>query len=188
MNIAESISPDRPTGAAAQRSTTAFGVRFGAIGAVLAILIGALPMATDAGAMPLPGASSSLVQSETVLVRDGCGRGMRFSNRRQECVEDFDDGPPPRVMDDRRDYRRDDRREYRRDEAPVVRECGRGMRWSNSRGQCVWIDGARRDDDGAAAAAAAGAAAVGIIGAAAAANSADKGRAPADGQRRAVRP
>jgi hypothetical protein len=45
---------------------------------------------------------------------------MRFSNRRQACVEDFDRDPPPRV---------------------VAPGCPRGTRFSNSRQACVPMGG-----------------------------------------------
>jgi hypothetical protein len=84
---------------------------------------------TESAALPLAAAkTAAAVESDALLVRDGCGRGMRFSNRRQACVEDFNDGP--QRFEGGRDFRR-------------VDECGRGMRFSNSRQRCVWIDGGR---------------------------------------------
>jgi hypothetical protein len=89
--------------------------------AALALAVGAMVLIADsAGAAPLglgKGAinQSSALEGDVTLVRDGCGRGMRFSNRRQVCVEDFDRGPP----------------------VVVAPGCPRGMRFSNSRGRCV---------------------------------------------------
>ena len=64
---------------------------------VLAIAIGAVTMllAFDAAALPLtPVKSRSVVESNMTLVRDDCGRGYYFSERRGRCVEarDYDDG------------------------------------------------------------------------------------------------
>jgi hypothetical protein len=67
-------------------------------------------VAFDAGAMPFAPLQQGLAADETVLVRDGCGRGMRFSERRGRCVPDED-----------------------RD----VRVCPRGFRWSERRERCV---------------------------------------------------
>lgn len=121
--------------------------------ACMAVIAAAtLVFSDDARALPASGAAHGLVESRTLLVRDGCGRGMRYSNRRDTCVEDFD---RDRGFDRGRGFRDAPRRNFRD-------ECGRGMRFSNSRQRCVFIDGDRGGrDDGAAAAAAA----VGIIGA-----------------------
>ncbi len=88
--------------------------------------------APDANALPLALAKSADVEQMTVMVRDGCGRDMRFSNSRQTCVEEFDD---------RRQFRDEPRRAFRD-------ECGRGMRFSNSRQGCVWIDEGRHLGEG----------------------------------------
>lgn len=128
-----------------------------AAGLILTIGIVAQP----AAAAPLAPSAALSGDSLITQVRDGCGPGLRFSNSRQMCVEDFGG---------RRDFRGDDRRGDFRD------GCGRGMRFSNNRGRCVPLDEGRRGrDDGAAAAAAA----VGVIGAvigAAAANDRQQGR------------
>lgn len=87
--------------------------------------------AGDASAAPPAFANSAIAQathSDLTLVRDGCGRGMRFSNRRQTCVEDFGGGGP-RVVEP---------------------GCPRGMRFSNSRGHCVEMGGGGGGDPGAA--------------------------------------
>lgn len=67
---------------------------------------------TGAQAAPLLPGKGADVTSHVLKVRDGCGRGMRFSERRGGCVEDFDGGPrgyyedrgppPPPPMYDRR--------------------------------------------------------------------------------------
>lgn len=101
--------------------------------------------APDANALPLALAKSADVGQVTVMVRDGCGRGMRFSNSRQTCVEAFDD---------RRQFRDEPRRVFRD-------ECGRGQRFSNSRQRCVWIEERRHVDDGEVAAGVA----LGVLGA-----------------------
>jgi len=66
--------------------------------AAIAITGAFLMIGNAADAAPLSAARSAVVQSEqgsdVTLVRDGCGRGMRFSNSRQACVEDFQGGPP----------------------------------------------------------------------------------------------
>lgn len=51
----------------------------------LAVVAAASALApAGAGAMPLNTAIAA--ETDHVLVRDGCGRGMRFSNRQQACV------------------------------------------------------------------------------------------------------
>ena len=89
---------------------------------------------TDANAAPLTFAKGVIAQvqdSNLTLVRDGCGRGMRFSNRRQACVPQGGGGVDPG--------------------AAIVHGiiqgvvgsggrgdgCPRGMRFSNSRQACV---------------------------------------------------
>jgi hypothetical protein len=87
-----------------------------AIGGALLLGAGssdAAPLALGKGAV----VQSDVQDSDVILVRDGCGRGMRWSHRRQGCVEDFGGGPPPAVM--------------------VRPDCRPGWRWSNSRGTCV---------------------------------------------------
>jgi hypothetical protein len=116
-----------------------------------------LGAATQAAPMPL--VKSMATESHVLQVRDGCGRDMRYSERRGGCVEDFDGGPgydrgppgydrrPPPPDYDRRpppppaygggpDYRGDPR---------AMPDCGRGMRFSNSRQACVRIEGALDD-------------------------------------------
>jgi hypothetical protein len=75
-------------------------------------------------ALPLAPADAAVFKhiaqdSDVILVRDGCGRGMRFSNRRGGCVEDFNSAP--RVV-------------------VVPRGCGRGFRMTG-RGDCVPVHG-----------------------------------------------
>jgi len=89
--------------------------------ALLVAIAGAfLLSAGSADAAPLGLAGRTAIQSsaqdgDVILVRDGCGRGLRWSNRRQACVEA--DGPPPAVM--------------------VRPDCRPGWRWSNGQGACV---------------------------------------------------
>lgn len=98
-----------------------------------AVAIGSMALLTSGSAGALPAAfvdSPAAAEANLLLVRDGCGRGMRFSNRLQACVEEFDRGPrrgppppfyvappPPRV---------------------IVPVCPPGQRFSNSRRACVW--------------------------------------------------
>jgi hypothetical protein len=97
--------------------------------AAFAMVLAAGLFAGSANAMPLSQSAtvqSALQDSDVTLVRDGCGRGMRWSHRRQSCVPQGGPGivvaPPviiPRVV------------------APIVRGCPPGWRWSNGRGRCV---------------------------------------------------
>jgi hypothetical protein len=101
-----------------------------------AVAIGSMAFLTsgNAGALPLaPVESAAAVESNLLLVRDGCGRGFRYSHRAGGCVEDFR-GPPPAV--------------YIRPAppppifirpAPRVVGCPPGQRFSNSRQACVWL-------------------------------------------------
>jgi hypothetical protein len=98
----------------------------------LVLAVGAFALlAGPADAAPLTSSKSAISQSdETVLtlVRDGCGRGMRFSNRRQACVPQGGGVDPGTAI-------------IQGIIGGVVnapRGCGRGMRWSNSRGRCVF--------------------------------------------------
>jgi hypothetical protein len=94
--------------------------------ALIVAIVGTFLLATgSADAAPLALGKGAIVQSDALesdvtLVRDGCGRGMRWSQRRQACVEDFGGGPPPVV---------------------VQPACRPGWRWSNSRGGCVPMGG-----------------------------------------------
>jgi hypothetical protein len=93
-----------------------------ALGAIAALSI------ADAGALPLAPSKPALENADLSLVRDGCGRGMRYSRRAGGCVPI--DGAvvvAPRVV------------------APMVvapaiiapRACPWGYRWSNRFQQCV---------------------------------------------------
>ena len=85
-----------------------------AIGAASALL------ATDAGALPLAQDKAGIAASDTVLlVRERCGPGRQWSERRRRCVADN-----PRAMI--RDLTRGDHR-----------RCGRGLHWSDRRERCV---------------------------------------------------
>ena len=89
--------------------TLAFTLAMGALSAL---------HVADAGALPLAQAKKTIVHSDTVLVRDGCGPGMRFSHRLRRCVVAGQAGPIIRE---------------------VVRpgRCGLGFHWSVRRGHCV---------------------------------------------------
>lgn len=111
---------------------------------------------TSANAAPLGPVHGFAVEDHILDVRDGCGPGYRYSNRRQDCVPDFDRGPPPppppRYYDDR------PRRPY--DEPPPPRRYyeERGRDYRSDRGYQP------QDNDAAAAAAIAGAVAGAIVG------------------------
>ena len=92
---------------------TTFAIAVGAVSALLAVDAGALPVASVA--------HQAAAENNLVLVRDGCGRGMRYSHRRQRCVEEGRGGPPVVIVPGR---------EFRD-------RCGRGWRYSHSRGRCV---------------------------------------------------
>lgn len=83
-----------------------------AMGTLSALLV------ADAGALPLTQLKQAIVQSDTVLVRDGCGPGMRFSHRLRRCVVADPAGPIAR-------------------EAVRPGRCGLGFHWSVRRGHCV---------------------------------------------------
>jgi hypothetical protein len=101
----------------------------------VAIVAMALLSSGSAGALPVVSVESvAAIESNVLLVRDGCGRGMRFSNRLQACVADFDRGgpPPPRYYGER---------DYYRGPPPrvIIPQCPPGQRFSNSRQACVWL-------------------------------------------------
>jgi hypothetical protein len=103
----------------------------------LALLVaagGTFLLAGGAVAAPLALGKSAAIQSgaeasDVMLVREGCGRGMRWSNSRQACVPIGAAAPgvaiAPGVVVT----------------SPVVvprgRVCGPGLRWSNGLGRCV---------------------------------------------------
>jgi hypothetical protein len=80
---------------------------FVAAGTMSMLLIG------SAASMPLAQGKTPIIQSSDItLVRDNCGRGMRYSNSQGRCVA-------------------------QRDAVRSGRGCGPGWRWSNGRGRCV---------------------------------------------------
>jgi hypothetical protein len=89
--------------------TLAFTLAMGALSALLV---------ADAGALPLAQAKQTIVHSDTVLVRDGCGPGMRFSRRLRRCVVAGPAGPNIH-------------------EAIRPERCGPSRHWSVRRGHCV---------------------------------------------------
>lgn len=56
-----------------------------------AALVGGMSLVVSLSAQALPLAPSpvSVIEDSITLVRDGCGPGMRFSNRRGACVPDY---------------------------------------------------------------------------------------------------
>jgi hypothetical protein len=74
-------------------------------------------LAVDAGALPLAQAAQAATSSDVVLVREGCGPGRRWSERRHHCVAN---GPVGRIIRD------------------AARPCGPRHHWSVRRGRCVW--------------------------------------------------
>jgi hypothetical protein len=83
-------------------------------------------MPAGAGAMPLAQDKAGIAASDTVLlVREGCGRGMQWSERRRRCVPDSAGAQIRDLM--RGGEVRGGGRE----------RCGRGLRWSERRGRCV---------------------------------------------------
>src|SRR5438128_5896348 len=110
-----------------------------------AAVVGSIALLTCGNAGALPGASvkGATDASKLLLVRDGCGRGMRFSNRMQACVEDiedgyrqgpplrYDQGPPLRYYQDP-PLRYDGEENYRRapPPQPIIPACPPGQRFS----------------------------------------------------------
>jgi hypothetical protein len=88
--------------------------------ALMAAIAAIAAIPAGAGALPLAHQKAGIANSDTVqLVREGCGRGMQWSERRRRCVED---NPRAQI----RDFIRGGER-----------SCGRGLRWSERRGRCV---------------------------------------------------
>jgi hypothetical protein len=91
--------------------TIAFTAALGAIAALMPAGAGAVPLAQD---------KAGLATSETVLlVREGCGRGWQWSERRRRCVPDST------------------RAQIRDMVRGATDRCGPGRRWSDRRGRCV---------------------------------------------------
>lgn len=85
-----------------------------ALGALAAL------MPAGAGALPLAQDKAGIAASDTVLlVREGCGRGMQWSERRRRCVPD---SAGAQVRDMVRG---------------VTDRCGPGRHYSERRGRCV---------------------------------------------------
>ena len=94
-----------------------------AFAAVLGIMAALIP--GGAGALPLAQDKAGIASQDSVLlVREGCGRGMQWSERRRQCVPDSANAQI-------RDMMRGGEVRGGRD------RCGRGMRWSERRGYCV---------------------------------------------------
>ena len=90
-------------------------------------------VAFDAGAMPLAPVQQGLTADDTLFVRDGCGRGFRFSERRQRCVPDED----RTLAVCPRGFRWSDGRQRCVPEVRVQEGCPQGYRFSESRQACV---------------------------------------------------
>ena len=91
--------------------TIALTAALGALAALMPAGTGALPLAQD---------KAGIAASDTVLlVREGCGRGMQWSERRRRCVAD---SAGAQVRDMVRG---------------VTDRCGPGRHYSARRGRCV---------------------------------------------------
>jgi len=134
-----------------------FTTRIASLALLAAIGVATVLFAGPASAAPLGVAGSAVTEAagEDALtaVRDGCGRGMRFSNRLQTCVEEG--GPPAYVAPGcPRGMRFSERRQAcvalgEPDPGAAIvngiingvigapRGCPPGYRWSNGRGACV---------------------------------------------------
>jgi hypothetical protein len=74
------------------RRYSLFETRFRSISAI-ALITAAAGLIAPAQAAPLAHGKAMTAPSQILQVRDGCGQGMRYSERRDGCVEDFDEGP-----------------------------------------------------------------------------------------------
>lgn len=121
------------TGRMTRRTTT-----FASLALALAVGGAALLLANNAHALPLVGGATAIQgaqDSDVTLVRDGCGRGMRFSNNRGRCVRDGDGRRGDQV--DRQINRMINRAIGGGSARHHDRDCGRGFHFSNRRGRCV---------------------------------------------------
>jgi hypothetical protein len=83
----------------------------------------------DVNALPLAQGKIAIEQSSDVtVVRDGCGRGMRYSRSRGRCVLERDADPVRPIV-----------RELLRPGRDAMPGCGRGFRWSERARRCVRI-------------------------------------------------
>lgn len=82
---------------------------------VTAAAVSAL-LTVGASAAPLAPAKQFGIESNITLVRDGCGRGMRYSNSRDRCVEKFSRGSRHFDRGSRWSDRGRHQRHYRNDE------------------------------------------------------------------------
>ncbi len=94
----------------------------------LTVAMGAMTVLStaDAGALPLIQSKQTIENADLSPVRDGCGRGMRYSRRAGGCVPDGPVVIAPRVYAPAPII-----------VAPAVRGCPWGTRWSNRFQQCV---------------------------------------------------
>ena len=102
---------------------------------MVAAAVGALGalVTFEAGAMPLSPVEQGFGVSDLMLVRDGCGRGMRFSERRQRCVPDVE----REIAVCPRGFSWSDGRQRCVPEVRVQEGCPPGYRFSDSRQACV---------------------------------------------------
>ncbi len=107
-----------------------------ALAMMIAVGASSVMLAGNATAAPLTVSKGAITQahgSDVTLVRDGCGRGMRFSNRRQACVEMDGINPGAAIVNGIiGGALGDGPRRGRGGEG-----CRPGFRFSHSRGQCV---------------------------------------------------
>lgn len=101
------------------------------IASAFAIAVGSIALLTSghAGAFPLAPVETAAAGVESnllLLVRDGCGRGFRYSRRAGGCVPD---GPV---------YIRPAPPVYIAPPVYVRPACPPGQRWSNRFRACVW--------------------------------------------------
>ena len=90
--------------------TIAFAAAIGAAAALIPASAGAMPLAQD---------KAGIGSSDTVLlIREGCGPGMQYSERRRRCVPDS-------------------MRAQIKDAVRETGRCGFGFHYSERRGRCV---------------------------------------------------
>jgi hypothetical protein len=87
----------------------------------LTIALAASPalVSVQASAMPLDKGLQAATTDDVIVVREGCGPGMQYSNRMRRCVRDT---PRAAIRD-----------AIRRD----MRDCGIGRHYSPRLGRCV---------------------------------------------------
>jgi hypothetical protein len=91
------------------------------IAILFAFGLGLALLPASAGALPFDHGLRLVAGDQVTLVREGCGRGMQWNERRRRCVQD---STRAKVRDAIREIRRENR-------------CPPGRRWSNRRDRCV---------------------------------------------------